>query len=172
MRFQNAVKIMFSYDFTVALGSTSENAFHKDDLREYVTCNLGVIRAFDTLLIIDKLLIKWRYVWKKERAAYTIRVRGDLCPVLYHHREKSLLNRPSNCDLTSSRSLGPRLFVGNETNPVAHCSDLRWSLEGMIDDSSGTVQKFPNFVVKPTADLFQSKINSSILNMSILNYIY
>jgi len=79
----------------------------------------------------------------------TRRVRGDLCPVLYHHhREKSLLNRPFNCNLMSLRSFGPRLFVGNEANPVAHCPDLRWPLESMIDDPSGTIQKPSNFTVK------------------------
>jgi len=59
-------------------------------------------------------------------------------------------------------AFGPRLFVGNEANPVAHCPDLRWPLESMIDDPSGTIQKPSNFTVSET-DSFQSKINLLIL---------
>lgn len=131
------------YDFAIASALRSTLAKHPAGIsREYVTCNFHVFRCarrdggggvyLRITSLINIQLIKRRYVFldekKKKRVSLTWRgtksrtLRAER--TLYDHPEKSLLNRPSNCGLTSR--LGPRL--------LAHCPEPRRPLRGMIDD--------------------------------------
>ncbi|KAF3420212.1 hypothetical protein E2986_12367 [Frieseomelitta varia] len=98
----------------------------------------------DCLAFVSRESPSWEYTRGDPAGRPTTTLDHVSLHVSARYDEKFLLNRPSNCDLTSSGFAYAGGFRGGD--PVARCCSR--PINGMIDDPPSEARNLPNFTVR------------------------